>query len=115
MVAESQIGIKQNDIVELVQENFDRKIIQGFILKIISKYNEESNVLDKARSGRPKVQLEKQELNMNRAVEQDRTLNAIKVSKNPILNPCVLTTRSITSTLNAYGIFDSTAIVEEIK
>ena len=58
VVAQSQIGTKQNDIVELVQENFDRKITQGSISKIISKYNEEGNVLDKARSGRPKVQSE---------------------------------------------------------
>ena len=43
MVAQFQISIKQNDIVELVQENFDRKITQGFISKIISKYNEEGN------------------------------------------------------------------------
>ena len=96
---------KANDIVELVQENFDRKITQGSI----------SKSLDRARSGRPKVQLEKQELNMIRAVEQDRTLNATKVSKDPILNPCGLTARSITTTLNAYGLFDSTAIAEEIS
>jgi len=106
---------KANDIVELVQENFDRKITQGSISKIISKYNEEGNTLDRARSGRPKAQSEKQELNMIRAVEQDRTLNATKVSKDPILNPCGLTARSITTTLNAYGLFDSTVIAEEIS
>ena len=52
---------------------------------------------------------------MIRVVEQDRTLNSTKVSKDPILNPCGLTARSITSALNAFGLFDPTAIVEEIS
>ena len=59
VVEQSQIGIKQNDMIELVQENFDGKITQGSISKIISKYNEEGNALDRATSDRPKVQSEK--------------------------------------------------------
>ena len=81
VVAQAQTGLKQNDIVELVQENFDRKITQGSISKIFSKYNDEGNVLDRARCGRPKVQSEEQELRMIKAVKKDRTLNATRVSK----------------------------------
>ena len=115
VVAQSQIGVKQREIVDLVQDKFNRKIAQGTISKIISKYNDEGNCLDRPRSGRPKKQSEKQELAMINAVENDRTLNATIISKDPILNPCGLTARRITSTLNDHGLFDSTAIVEAIS
>ena len=66
VVAQAQTGLKQNDIVELVQS-------------------------------------EEQELRMIKAVQKDRTLNATRVSKHPILNPCGLTARSTGRSINDWS------------
>ncbi len=116
-VAQAALGIKQIDIVDVVEEFFGLNLTQGGISKIISKYKERRTVKDRPRPGRPNKLTKNQELAIVRAVEKDRILNATQASKDRNLNPpgnFHVSARTISRTLNKYGLKDSTDVVAQI-
>ncbi len=117
IVAQAALGIKQIDIVDLVEEFFGLNLTQGGISKIISKYKERRTVKDRPRPGRPNKLTKNQELAIVRAVEKDRILNATQASKDRNLNPpgnFHVSAQTISRTLNKYGLKDSTDVVAQI-
>ena len=117
IIAQDAAGFKQVDIVDLVLEEFEILVSQSAISKIISKYREEKQVEDRPRSGRPKILSEEEEKALVKAVEHDRTLTANKIFNDQNLNPpgpSHISSRTISRTLNSYGLLDSTDVIEEI-
>lgn len=118
IVAQAAAGFKQTEIVDLVSQNFPTTVTQSAVSKILSKYDEERKVQDRPRSGRPKKLSEEQELAIIEVVENDRLLNATRVSQDQNLNPpgpSHVSARTITRTLNDHGLIDSTELVEQFK
>ena len=118
IIAQAAASFKQIDIVDLVLENCNFIVTQGAISKLLYKYKKEGEVGDRPRPGRPKKLFEEQEQAMIVAVEEDRTLTANAVSKDPHLNPSKqshVSSRTITRTLNVHGLKGSISIVQEMS
>ena len=108
IIAQAENGLKYNNIIENVQQKYDRAIYKGTISKIIQKFRETGYIEDKPKTGRPNIfnDLEKQA--MVQAVENDRMLTGIDVHRNYTLNNHDASVRTVQSIIKEAGLIAST-------
>ena len=110
IVIQVEQAVLYEDIVEKVHKKFGRIISKGTISKLYSKYLDQGTVFDQPKSGRPNKLSNEMEEELVARVEEDRTLTANAISRDPKLNPSNASSRTITRVLNNKGLYDATSI-----
>ena len=98
IVFQVQQGVKYDDIIENIRENFDENIVKGTISKLYQKYITDGSLEDRPISGRPPARSMEEEKELVQAVEENRKLNAVMISNDPKLNPHGFSSRWISET-----------------
>jgi len=90
------------NIVENVAHDHKKNVSKGTITKIRDKYDDTNTLINKPRSGRPKLLEPEEEKVIVRAVKKDPKFTAVDIYNDPELNQSNASIRTIQYLLKDY-------------
>jgi len=114
IAAQVEINTSYTNIIDSVEQKYDRTVSRGTITKIKYKFEETKSTNDKPRSGRPRIFTEGQVDEIVQVIEEDRKLTAVDIKRDTYLNSPGASLSTIKNRLAERGLRASSSIPQSI-
>ena len=115
IVHEHNNGKKPYQIIDEVFQKFNRLIYDSTVSRILEKYERTGNVENAWSGGRPGLFTSGDKTKIVKEVRRKNTLTGVDVSRNPNLNVCDASTRTVQRLLLDRGLISSTNIPQSLN